>query len=624
MLFLSYAAEDSEVAVAVADWLSEHVQDDVYLWRTGQPIPTINATEERISQAHGYVALLSPDFLAAPLCRRERELAMCREQDLRLRYRAMKFVHVLLVRDTDEPADGLPPRNEWLDLTDRRNTESVLEELVTRLRSVARAAGSAATSPGRGSVYFRNRSDELDLVVRGLTNFGGPHFWLVIAPPQLGKTWFLDRLGATLLLGERVPWVVKLVDVRDHKAEVRTEVGSLLRALFGPDSPTTLERETYFYIAQKIIDTRRRHLYMIDSAELLSEDAARTLRVCLSDIYNMVSEAGLAQARFAVVIASRRENEWRGITPDPRLSILRMTEFSLDVIRDALTTLANEMDRHFEQAVFLRHADRVHRLSEGLPALLARCIAWIRHQGWIGMERLESEQLFRELAQPYIKDGLLARESLFPFNHGQADSNAGEPTRTLALEHALRVLAPYRLFTQSHLRHYRERDSALSASMEELEWTVEDLWRAISSSALLVRPLDEPWQQIPDGIRRLLFRHYYLSSSPGAAAHSEARSFMAVWADQQSGKEQVIGLVECLWHEAAALRLAHSPVLEADLIESARILSRGLRRSAAYTEDELREFAAGRIRRDEEFQETVGDYGLVNRIIAAIVTPQSE
>ena len=81
MLFLSYATEDSEVAVAVADWLSEHVQDDVYLWRTGQPIPTINATEERISQAHGYVALLSPDFPAAPLCRRERELAMSREQD---------------------------------------------------------------------------------------------------------------------------------------------------------------------------------------------------------------------------------------------------------------------------------------------------------------------------------------------------------------------------------------------------------------------------------------------------------------------------------------------------------------------------------------------------------------
>ena len=620
MLFLSHAAEDTELAEAIVRWLEANAQVTVRLWRTSEPRPPIRGAEELISQAEGYLALLSPDFLSAPLCRRERELAVCREQGLRMRYPAVQFVHVLLARDTDEPADGFPPRDEWLDVTRPGRLESALRQLVPRLTSVVSAAGPAAITPGRGSIFFRNRTEELELVVRNLTNFGGPHFWLVIAPPQLGKTWFLDQLGATLLLSQQEPWVVKLVDVREQKAEVRTEFGALLKCLFGADSPTAPERETYVRIAQSIIKSRRRHLCMIDGAELLTEDTARALRACLSEIHNMVGDAGLAQARFAAVVASRRDKEWRGITPGPRFTILPLTEFNPDVVQDALTTLTEEMDRNFDRAVLARHAGRVYRLSEGLPALLTRCIAWIRHQDWVDMERLESEQVFRELAQPYIEDGLLARESLFPLSHAQTDPAAAEAAPTVAFEHALRVLAPYRLFTQSHLRHYRVMDARLSASMDGLGWTVEDLWRALSSSALLTRPLDEPWQEIPGGIRRLLFRYYYLGRSQRAEAHSDARSFTAVWADEQPGKEQIVGLVECLWHEAAALRLERSPVFE-PVLQSARVLSRGLRGSSAYTKDELREFAAERISGDEEFQETVGDHAIVSRIIAAILAP---
>jgi hypothetical protein len=627
VLFLSYAEGDSQVAAEIAQRLSDRGYRDVSLGQADQPRPTIDGSEERISQATAYVALLSPEFLASPLCRRDRELALCREQGLRLGYPEAKFFHVLLVGDTHEPTEGLPPRHEWLDLTNRQNMERVLDQLINRHGSMMRALGAGAESPGRGSVFFRNRSDELELVVRGLTNFSGQHFWLVIAPPQLGKTWFLDRLGAMLLLGEIEPWVVRLVDVRDQKAEARTDVGSLLRCLFGPDSPTTPEPATYFHIARKIIASRQRHVCLIDSAELLAEDTARTLRACLSEIHHIVADAGLAQARLAVVVASRREDEWRGVTPVPRLSILKLTEFSVDVVRDALTALKDEMDRDFEATTFRLHARRVHRLSEGLPALLVRCIAWIRHEEWAGMERLETPGLFHELAQPYIKNGLLARESLFPSTRGLMEPpNAGLP----ALEQALRVLSPHRLFTQSHLRHYQNLDPGLAASMAEFEWTVEDLWRMISNSALLSRPLDEPWQEIPAAIRRLLYRHYYASDSEPAAvhrqvaAHTEAGSFMETWADQQHGKEQVIGLVECLWHQAVVLRLERSSAPETDLMRSAHRLSLGLRESAAYTQSELRSFADELIWRDDEFLDVVGDHSLVRRIVTAIVTPRSE
>jgi hypothetical protein len=238
------------------------------------------------------------------------------------------------------------------------------------------------------------------------------------------------------------------------------------------------------------------------------------------------------------------------------------------------------------------------------------------------MERLEAQTLFNELAHPYIRNILLAGESLFPYRQIDPETYNGEQSEpSQALEHALRVLAPYRLFTQSHLLHYSELDPGLSGVMAELDWKVQDLWRAISGSALLLRPLDEPWQQMPAAIRRLLYRYHYVTDAERAAAHREAHSFMAVWADQQHGTEQVVGLVECLWHEAVVLRLERPPGLAVDLVASARILSGSLRQSPAYTEDELREFAADRIRRDEEFQEVIGDEAVVDEIIAAIMAP---
>jgi hypothetical protein len=428
-----------------------------------------------------------------------------------------------------------------------------------------------------------------------------------------------------LILEEMPTWVVRLADLRDQPAQARTDVGLLLKCLFGPDSPTTVERRTFLRIARKIISSGKPYLCLIDSAELLAEETARILRFCLSQIHHIVNEAGHSDARLAVVVASRREDEWRGVTPDPRMSILPLTEFKLEVVQQALSDLANEMDRYFDHAPFMRNAARVHRLSEGLPALLVRCLAWIRHEEWAGMELLEEQEIFEELAQPYIKNGLLSRESLFPFSYGQLDpQNAGPPEApSLALEHALRILAPYRLFTQSHLRHYLESDRDLARSMRDLNWSLEDLWRAISGTALLSRPLNEPWQEIPAAIRRLLYRYYYPSERERADAHREARSFVEVWADRQQGKEQVVGLVECLWHEAAVLRLARPSGLEADLIRSAGTLSLGLKPSPAYTEAELREYAAERMRNDDEFQDVVDDERIFNRIVASVVAPHS-
>jgi hypothetical protein len=171
------------------------------------------------------------------------------------------------------------------------------------------------------------------------------------------------------------------------------------------------------------------------------------------------------------------------------------------------------------------------------------------------------------------------------------------------LESAYRILVPYRLFTQSHLRYYLERDPGFKDALENLGWSMADLWRAISGTELLSRPLNEPWQEIHAAIRRLLYRYFYRTDEQRAEAHNEAREFVKIWAEKQVGTEQVVGLVECLWHEAIAQGLREPSEMERSLTESARELSLALRPSSAYTVEELRAYAAQRMRNDEELEE---------------------
>ena len=93
------------------------------------------------------------------------------------------------------------------------------------------ADDSAADSASRGASLFRNRRDELDSVLHGLTNVAGPHFWLIVAPPQLGKTWFLDQLRAEIAAKAQgaARWATKLVDLRVQATGLRRDQGRCWR-----------------------------------------------------------------------------------------------------------------------------------------------------------------------------------------------------------------------------------------------------------------------------------------------------------------------------------------------------------------------------------------------------------
>ena len=634
-IFLSCAKENGEVASIIADRLNEHF--DIFYWQDpGQRGGWFfRQLEQEINAADAFLALLSPSFLRSYWCGQERGLALQREAALQATDTRASFIHVANVTDMSPVEAGFLSAYSWLDMTSPDKRESALPRLVDRLRaaghpgSSATAAGSSSQSsppgnaedelvPGapRDELVFRNREDELEKVLRGLTNSGGPHFWLVVAPPQLGKTWFLERVSADRALSEPVPWVVRLADLRSQPPDVRGDAAALLALLFGRSSPAPIGQDTFLSIAQEILRSGQPHLCLLDNAELLDEETAGTLRECLSQIYRLVHDRGRRNLRLAFIVASRRDDEWKGVTPAPRLSPLALTEFNPVVVQQALHDLSAEMDTSFTPAQFRNYATRVHHLTEGLPALLVRCLQWIRAEEWLGMDRLETQELFEALTDPYIRQDLLAQMSLLP----AGQERAGE--RLHALEEAFRVLAPYRLFTHSHLNHHLEIDPDFRSALGAAGWSMADLWAAINETALLRRPLNEPWQEISAAIRRLLYRYFYRSDEQRAEAHTEARRFVEIWADKQAGTEQVVGLVECLWHEAIVLGLRRPAEMEQSLTESARALSGGLEPSPAFTLSELRAFATQRMRNDEELQEAVGGVGgLFSRLVEVVARP---
>jgi len=620
-LFLSYAHEDSGRAKEIAEQLEQR-KHRVYRFedRAEQGARFVQRIEEEISRAEGFLALVSPDYLISPWCRRERELALIRETDLQRHDRTMRFLHVAKVRPTGYADSGMLRPYNWHDLTDPAGFDGLLEALGAQARERDGTAAERPVEPvaatGVTLSAFRNREHELQRLVQGIKTPGGKCFWLVVAPPQLGKSWLLDRVSAELAgNGTDESWRVRVVDVREQPMGVRIHVSQLLDRMFplesgGADHPGDIKD-----IARMISGTDQPYACLLDGAELLDRATAKELRRQIAQIHRRLQASGFPSARLAIVVAGRREEEWRGVIPEPRLAQLPLTEFGPDVISLALRDLANHMGRQFSAQQLDDLADHVHRFTEGLPALLVKCLQWIGEQNWADITELHTTQHFTEIAQPYVTDKLLAIESLVP--EGGHDLGAVRDV----LIHALRLLSRYRVLTLSHLAHHWNADEAFRAAVERVGWSQTDLWDAVTRTALLSRFLDEVWSAIHRPIRRLLFRHFHPAEAERALAHREAGAYVEQWMESQPGKECGIGVVERLWHEASAVALERPEDLEAGLCETAERMRTVLRSSPAYSIAELGRFVADQIAEDGELQDILGAVpGLSDRVIAIITS----
>ncbi len=661
MLFLSYAKADQLVAAEVASWLAQQ-GIETFNWLAPEQRGKLFMREiqEAMGRADDFLALVSPSYMASRWCRREADLALQIEQHMQSTEPNAMFVHVLLVKSTPVPDLGFLASYDWVDLAEESDVASAMARMRDRLNSLTErrtrltesfashllattATGlsplteadavldrlgladeeadyqSSPTTELDEAPIFRNREQEIEQLVHALTVTGGHDFWLVTAPPQLGKSWFLKRIQDDKALDG---WAVTLVELREEPLQLRTDVAALLARLFNIPKPQNIEQETRRSIAQALGRSRTSHLCMLDSAELLDRPTARTLRSCLSEIYRL-AKISIPGGRLRVIIASRRDNDWRGVTPDPRLSELSLTEFTSEVIYESLADLERKMLNGVNRTDLRPVVSLVYAATEGLPALLADCLRWVQNEHWVDLDRLAMQEQFDELAGPYIKRSLLSRESIFPGPRGPEESAADSDVdlQLQAVKLAFRALSPYRLFTQAHLRYYQENDREFSDALDAANWSLEDLWNAISGSALLLRPLDEPWQKIYPAVRRLLYHYLYQSNAQRTAANAEACRFVEVWGEHL-GKEQIVGLVECLWHHAIALRPGARDEFEASLVAYAAQLSRDLKPSLPYTVTELRDYASQRMQADEELARVCGQTNdFFNTLVETVRTP---
>jgi hypothetical protein len=619
LIFLSYAEEDSEAAARVIAVLRQH-ELPVYDWRANRGVSLTSQMEEQLQQASAYLALMSPHFMASPWCRRERGLALSRDNELSGRGPKWPFIYVLEVAEVPFRDSGFLRDYDWFKPDDAEVLARKLAQFLDQFASPPPPATGNDTAAPRATpsiARFQNRIDELERVVHGLDNLGGEHFWLVVAPPQLGKSWFLDEIGKRATRAPR-HWATRLVDLREFHSSRRADVGLILGKLFGHSMPVPTDADGLARIAGEVIGDHRQHLCLLDSAELLDRATAKTLRHCLSRIYQDVRSCGDVRVKLAVIIASRRDDEWSGVTPAPRLESLPLTQFTEIVVGEALRGFAIEMGHpNFSEDQHALHAALVHGLSEGLPALVVRCMEWIREENWVQPGRLGEQTMFARLAHPYVEKSLLCQDGLMP---GVPD---GRQDQMQALERAFRVLAAYRKFTQSHLRHHLSTEDDTRIAIERAEWAMEDLWQAISATALLKRPLNEAWQELDKTVRRLLFRYFYPADLARITAHQRAREYVDEWSGGQTGPGQVIGLVESLWHQAEVLRLAGDPDMDPLLCQSAEEMFRCLR-PLPFAEQEMRDYAARRLRDDIELAATLSGHDtLLDRLIE-IVEAQPE
>ncbi|HEX5117878.1 MAG TPA: toll/interleukin-1 receptor domain-containing protein [Pseudonocardiaceae bacterium] len=604
-VFLSCSGSDAEPAGRLMAVLTA-AGADVFWFQDPQESGKqfVRSLREEIENADLFIVLLSPAYLTSEWCMRELDMAVHRETDLKER-----FVYVCQVLDTPRTGTGFLRPYDWLDLLPPVDDD--------KLGHVLTATGFPPPSPETaspiGAPAFRNRQDELSRIIDALTTRGGQELWLVLSPPRMGKSWFLAEVEKAVR--QRDPaYATRLIDLRAHPVTLRANWVRLLCLLLDVEPPesATLSVDDRIAMAAAVINRSRPQLYLLDSAELLPPESVDALRTELTAIHRLVDRAGNHQTRLCFVVGSRHQDPWLGFGPSGGsllFETLPLTEFKVSVFRQVI----DEQDLRIGNDENQRWAEALHGLGEGLPALLVAGLRWARDMAFISYEDCHNGRAFDKVARPYIAADLLAVESLLPAGDG------GQPQRKTVLERALKVISPYRLFTQSHLAHHISGDVAFGRALDDVAWDLDDLWEALSRTALLKQPTDEIWQVLSPPIRRLLFRYYYPDEAGRRQAHVDAHQFYEKWAETTSGTDRGAVLVECLWHEATTLLLGGGNDLPNRLPARAADLTRTFSRPEGYTAPEFAGYVRNRLQRDPEFATLVRAHqGLFQDVLASV------
>ncbi|WP_158102888.1 toll/interleukin-1 receptor domain-containing protein [Lentzea kentuckyensis] len=600
-VFLSYAEEDGSAARTLAALLGQH-GFDVFWYEETNRGEWVAALSDELRKADRFVVLLSSHYQQSEWCTKEWLTAYRMAVDPKIK---RPVITVCEVGDFDEPVEPFLGNYARHDL--RALTEAKLAGLLATF-------GVQAAPPDGGR--FRNREQELTNLLDALSLSSGQDLWVVAAPPRMGKSWFLREVERRLTArswGEtRLLDLARWPELWGAPAKVVVE---LMGVNVEPEGDSLTEDEVED-IAREVSKRGNNQLYLLDSAERLDRATAAKVRSALTAVYTHLVERRMRK-RFSVIIGTRRPNGWHGLGryAQCRFITLSLSEFKLDVIEQAVRDGVPDAD----DGLVRRSAVALQRESDGLPALLSAWMDWAYKANLIGIERgLRKSSTFDAVTAKYVRTDLLTHDVLFP----SGVTNA--PAAKEALDHALKALAPYRLITQSHLKFHYDSDEALRDDATSAGWNMRELWAALNSTSLL-EPRSSLWRVINPPIRRVLYRYYYRTDGERASAHEGAKWCYQKWTVNQAGSEQVVMMVECLWHELCGQLLQQPSRLHETLPETAGQLAKDFLNSDLYDPREFAECVHELLIDDHEFQLTLHDHtGLFQEVLSAIDTAVSE
>lgn len=601
-VFLSYAQEDSAVARLVVEELRSartevfYFEDDAV---RGQKF--IELIQDEISRAELFVVLVSPDYLGSYWCRAELQMAMVRERQL-----CRQFVYAFHAVDTSPADAGFLGTVDWIDLRAPVD-EAKLRYAVARLAPRQQRPAQLPQVDGKPLPKFHSRIDEITRLVNTLTAAEGDDLWLVLGPPRMGKSWFLQRLQFELGQKDKNSRS-RLVDLRAYPVDMCSDWARLLCVLLNVEPPTSgiLTAKDEREIAKELRRRSCHQLCLVDSAELMTQSCVEHFRRAVTSIYDHLGQFSNTTTRLSVVVASRREFGWRGYGRhgSSRLfKILPLAELATSVVRQAV----RELDHQFGDNELEQWADVLRALSEGLPALLIEGLRWAQENEF--QVQYADDAAFGAVARSYIANDLLVEEDLLPANEEKSVE------RKALLERALRAIAPYRLFTLSHLNYHLADNREFTQDLAAAEWSMHELWEALGRTAL-IQPNEDMWNQLNPPIRRLLFRYYYPDPAARIHAHMNARRFYNGWIGRTSGIEWCVGLVECLWHDAAVLSHERPDELSRLFPVRAAELAMSFVGSVDRPMAELREYLYERLIGDSELATLLGSEKLILDLLA--------
>lgn len=542
-IFISYAEEDSGIARKVAEHLKKKGFNPYYYEDPkieGNNI--IENIEKALKKSKIFLFVLSPDYLSSKWCKAEFEVAFLMQLEASTKGEEYE-IHPLKVKEVETGNLVFERRYVQTDLTKGSFDEKFNQFIDNKL--VEKRTVEGKTKSPRGWLPFQNRESELHKLETNLDNLAGSHFYLVVAPPQMGKSWLLLQLSRKLI-DPKLNWIVQYFDLQtDHEA--RSNIKKILVGLnFQVDELKSNDNEELCLAAAKQIkDSGKYWLLLLDSVEHISDQTAKQFRTFLGGLSRRLEPVS---SRIAVVAASRTELlPFKGHIPKPNFEILELTPFSQNVIVSA--TRATNKDT----GALLNYqdiSDRLLKLTEGLPELITRYLDWMRIKTGFAFipEDLEKDTLYKDIVVAYIEEALLSARVLLPYI---PSSNVQEELRQAWARFVVKA-SSFRIITRSHIRFMTSEE--IMKNMSSLPQMSPDLLDAVGKLHLVI-PTQTMWYQIAPPIRRLLFHYNYRTNTEKLQVHKQNELLYKGWKNKLSGTDALRFTIEKLWHYSEQIRI---------------------------------------------------------------------